>query len=70
MILEDAQLVNYLASYEAVTRRFYLIYEYKGEATEFTEISKELADQAETAYQYLDYCAWRCCGMTTTMNSF
>ena len=30
MILEDAQLVNYLASYEAVTRRFYLIYEYKG----------------------------------------
>lgn len=56
MILEDAQLVNYLASYEAVTRRFYLIYEYKGEATEFTEISKELADQAETAYQYLDYC--------------
>jgi len=56
MILEDAQLVNYLASYEAVTRRFYLIYEYKGEATEFAEISKELADQAETAYQYLDYC--------------
>lgn len=56
MILEDAQLVNYLASYEAVSRRFYLIFEYKGIASDFDEIAKELADQAETAYQYLDYC--------------
>ena len=56
MILEDAQLVNYLASYEAVSRRFYLIFEYKGTASDFDDIAKELADQAETAYQYLDYC--------------
>ena len=56
MILEDAQLVNYLASYEAVSRRFYLIFEYQGTASDFDGIAKELADQAETAYQYLDYC--------------
>ena len=56
MILEDAQLVNYLAAYEAVTRRFYLIFSYTGNAVDFGEIAKELADQAETAYQYLDYC--------------
>lgn len=56
MILEDAQLVNYLAAYEAVTRRFYLIFEYTGLSNDFTEIAKELADHAETAYQYLDYC--------------
>lgn len=56
MILEDAQLVNYLAAYEAVTRRFYLVFEYTGLSNDFTEIAKELAEQAETAYQYLDYC--------------
>lgn len=56
MILEDAQLVNYLASYEAVSRHFYLVFEYKGTASDFDEIAKELADQSETAFQYLDYC--------------
>lgn len=56
MILEDAQLVNYLASYEAVSRHFYLVFEYRGAASDLSEIAKELADQAETAYQYLDYC--------------
>lgn len=56
MILEDAQLVNYLASYEAVSRHFYLAFEYKGGAADLSEIAKELADQSETAYQYLDYC--------------
>lgn len=56
MILEDAQLVNYLASYEAVSRRFYVIFEYTGAASGLDEIAKELADMSETAYQYLDYC--------------
>lgn len=56
MILGDAQLVNYLASYEAVSRHFYLIFEYKGDALDFNDIAKELANQADTAYQYLDYC--------------
>lgn len=56
MILEDAQLVNYLASYEAVSRHFYLIFEYKGMSSDLDEIAKGLADWSETAYQYLDYC--------------
>jgi hypothetical protein len=56
MILEDAQLVNYLAANEAVTRKFYLIFQHEGTATEFSEIAKQLSEAAETAYQYLDYC--------------
>lgn len=56
MILEDAQLVNYLSSYEAVSRHFYLIFEYAGVSSDFNEIAKELAEQSETAAQYLDYC--------------
>ena len=56
MILEDAQLVNYLAANEAVTRKFYLVFEYEGSSADFFEISKQLAEIAETAYQYLDYC--------------
>lgn len=56
MILEDAQLVNYLAAVEAVSRHFNLVFEYTGLSSDFEDIAKELADQAETAYQYLDYC--------------
>ena len=56
MILEDAQLVNYLAANEAVTRKFYLIFKYEGITADFSEIAKQLAETAETAYQYLDYC--------------
>ena len=56
MILEDAQLVNYLAANEAVTRKFYIIFQYEGISGDFEEIAKELAETAETAYQYLDYC--------------
>lgn len=56
MILEDARLVNYLAANEAVTRKFYIVFEYEGGSTDFAEISKQLAETAETAYQYLDYC--------------
>lgn len=56
MILEDAQLVNYLAANEAVTRKFYIVFQYEGGAGDFCEISKQLSETAETAYQYLDYC--------------
>lgn len=56
MIWEDAQLVNYLAATEAVSRKFYIVLPYQGTSTDFAEISKELAVQAETAYQYLSYC--------------
>ncbi len=56
MILEDAQLINYLAASVAVTRHFYLIFEYQGTSNEFSSIAKELDEQAETAFQYLDYC--------------
>ena len=56
MIVEDVQLVDYLAATEIVTRRFYLIFAYTGTASDIDDIAKELAEQAETAYQYLDYC--------------
>lgn len=56
MILEDAQLVNYLAANEAVTRKFYLVFQYEGTSGELDEIAGELAEAAQTAYQYLDYC--------------
>ena len=56
MILEDARLVNYIAENEALTRRFYIIFAYEGNSTNFDIIAKELADTAYTAYQYLDYC--------------
>ena len=57
MILEDARLVNYLAANEAVTRKFYLIFAYEGAAAELSEIARQLAETAETACQYLDYCS-------------
>ena len=56
MILEDAQLVNYLAANEAVTRKFFLVFQYEGNAGDFSEIAKQMAEIAETALQYLDYC--------------
>lgn len=56
MILEDARLVNYLAANEAVTRKFYLIFAYEGAAADLSEIARQLAETAETACQYLDYC--------------
>ena len=56
MIIEDARLVNYLAANEAVTRKFYLIFAYEGAAADLSEIARQLAETAETACQYLDYC--------------
>ena len=56
MILEDAELVNFLAETQAVTRKFYLIFSYEGASSELSEIVKELNEKADTACQYLDYC--------------
>ena len=56
MILEDAQLVNYLAANEAVTRKFYLVFQYEGTSGDFQEITKQMTETVETAWQYLDYC--------------
>lgn len=56
MIMEDAELVNYLAEYEAVSRHFYIVFQYTGNSSEFDDIEKELNELSETAYQYLDYC--------------
>ena len=70
MILEDAQLVNYLASYEAVTRRFYLIYEYKGKQRSLLKFPRSLQIRRRPLISIWIIAAWRCCGMTTTMNSF
>lgn len=56
MILEDARLVNYLAANEAVTRKFFIVFQYEGNAADFSEIAKQMAEVAETALQYLDYC--------------
>lgn len=56
MIFEDAQLVNYLADNEAITHRFYLAFSYGGSSTELNEIARELDEQAQVAYQYLDNC--------------
>ena len=56
MILEDARLVNYLAANEAVTRKFFIVFQYEGTAGDFSEIAKQMAEVAETALQYLDYC--------------
>ena len=56
MILDEAQLVNQLATEEAVTRRFYIAYAYDGTSAEFADIAEEMAQIARTACQYLDAC--------------
>jgi len=56
MILHDAELVNFLAETQAVTRRFYIIFSYEGTSNVLDEIVRDLDEKAETARQYLDYC--------------
>lgn len=56
MILEDAELVNFLAETQAVTRKFYLVFSYEGTSADFAEIVKDLNEKANTARQFLDYC--------------
>ena len=56
MIFEDAQLVNYIAENQAVTRRFYIVLPYEGKSEEMSVICDELSDTVNTARQYLEAC--------------
>lgn len=56
MIFEDAQLVNYIAENQAVTRRFYIVLPYEGGSAEMSAICDEMSDTVNTARQYLEAC--------------
>lgn len=56
MIFEDAQLVNYIAENQAVTRRFYIVLPYEGKSAEMSVICDEMSDTVNTARQYLEAC--------------
>lgn len=56
MIFEDAQLVNYIAENQAVTRRFYIVLPYEGKSAEKSVICDEMSDTVNTARQYLEAC--------------
>ena len=56
MIFEDAQLVNYIAENQAVTRRFYIVLPYEGKSEEMSVICDEMSDTVNTARQYLEAC--------------
>lgn len=56
LIWEDAELVNYLAENEALSRRFYLVFSYEGMATDPVAIVEEMRGIAGTATEYLEYC--------------
>lgn len=56
MIFEDAQLVNYIAENQAVTRRFYIVLPYEGGSAEMSVIYDEMSDTVNTARQYLEAC--------------
>lgn len=56
MIFEDAQLVNYIAENQTVTRRFYIVLPYEGKSEEMSVICDEMSDTVNTARQYLEAC--------------
>ncbi|MDR2559036.1 MAG: hypothetical protein LBC86_05780, partial [Oscillospiraceae bacterium] len=58
MIYENAQLVNYLAVNEAITHRFFLVFQYENTtgASSYEAILKSLDDHVNNAKGYLDYC--------------
>lgn len=60
MIEDNVNMVHYLASSEAVTRRFFLIFQLepqmKVRGDEFRHIAARLSEEADTARQYLDQC--------------
>ena len=60
MILENAELVNYLAVNEVVTRRFFLVLENADTAGDETEKIAKLNEDADNAGKYLDYCGLEC----------
>jgi hypothetical protein len=60
MIEDNVNMVHYLAHSEAVTRRFFLIFQLepqmKVRGNAFRDISARLQEEAHTARQYLDSC--------------
>ena len=67
MIFENAQLVNTLAETEAITRRFFLVFEYEqlNDKSTFDEIYGRLQNDSDTAMKYLDYCGLDCTDFDT-----
>ena len=60
MIQDNVNMVHYLAHSEAVTRRFFLIFQLephmKLRGGEYNDIAMRLQEEADTARKYLDYC--------------
>ncbi|MCL2637507.1 MAG: hypothetical protein FWD48_03970 [Oscillospiraceae bacterium] len=58
MIQENSRLVNYLAVNEAITHRFFLVFQYENiaGASSYEAILKSLADHVNNAVGYLEYC--------------
>ena len=42
MIFEDAQLVNFIAETEGLSRRFYIVLPYTGQSSEISEVAAEI----------------------------
>ena len=57
MIHENTELVNYLAVNEAITHRFFLVFQHENMTiTSYESILQSLNDHANNAKAYLDYC--------------
>ena len=70
MIVEDVQLVDYLAATEIVTRRFYLIFAYTGTASELDDIARGACRaRRKPRINISTTAAWKSCGTTGTMSS-
>ena len=54
MIFEDAQLVNFIAETEGLSRRFYIVLQYTGQSSEISDVASEMYDVINTARQYLE----------------
>lgn len=64
MIFEDAQLVNFIAETEGLSRRFYIVLPYTGQSSEISEVAAGISETALTARQYLE-----ACGLETVRHS-
>ena len=56
MIFEDAQLVNFIAETEGLSRRFYIVLPYTGRQTDLSSVAIEMNETVMTARQYLEAC--------------
>ena len=62
MIYENAELVNYLATHESYSRRFFMAFEYgnTNRKISFEEIAADLNNIESTAFNYLASCGLQC----------